>query len=136
MNRITIYLIMAVAFAGCRSLRTAENAREDYRRTTETAVRTRIDSVYVHLRDSIHIRERADTVLIERWHTRLVYRDRLRTDTLRLSDTVRLTERQAVTVEVARLSGMQWFQVWCGRIFIGLLAVILIYTVFKWKLKF
>ena len=36
------------------------------------------DSIYVH--DSIRVREKGDTVLVERWHTR--YRDRLAHDTI------------------------------------------------------
>jgi hypothetical protein len=136
MKRIAIYLILAIAFAGCRSLRPLEqSAREDYHHTSETDIRTRIDSIYIHLRDSIYIREKADTVLVERWHTRLVYRDRLRTDTLRLIDTLRLTERQTVTVEVSQITGIQWFQLWCGRIFIGALVLLIIYMIVKWKLK-
>ena len=37
-----------------------------------------LDSIYVH--DSIHVREKGDTVLVERWHTR--YREKLAHDTI------------------------------------------------------
>lgn len=36
------------------------------------------DSIYVH--DSIHVREKGDTVIVERWHTR--YREKLAHDTI------------------------------------------------------
>lgn len=48
----------------------------------------RVDSLYltiherdsIHIKDSIYIREKGDTVFVERWRTQ--YRDRGRTDTL------------------------------------------------------
>ena len=49
------------------------------------------DSIYLH--DSIFVRIRADTVYLEKWHTR--YKDRLVTKT----DTVTLTETKTETVE-------------------------------------
>ena len=49
------------------------------------------DSIHPH--DSIFVRIRADTVYLEKWHTR--YKDRLVTKT----DTVTLTETKTETVE-------------------------------------
>jgi hypothetical protein len=49
------------------------------------------DSIYLH--DSIFVHIRADTVYLEKWHTR--YKDRLVTKT----DTVTLTETKTETVE-------------------------------------
>ena len=49
------------------------------------------DSIYLH--DSIFVRIRADTVYLEKWHTR--WRDR---ETVK-TDTITLTETKAETVE-------------------------------------
>ena len=48
--------------------------------STDTLRLTQVqrDSIYMH--DSIHVREKGDTVLIERWHTR--WRDRWHSDTV------------------------------------------------------
>jgi len=39
------------------------------------------DSIHIH--DSIYVREKGDTVFVDRWHTK--YRDRQRTDTMYVS---------------------------------------------------
>ena len=72
----------AVLLPGCRSLQTAS---ERVGRATE---QIRNDSVYVH--DSVYIRIRADTVYLERWHTRWREKERVRTDTI--TQTVTQTE--------------------------------------------
>ena len=58
------------------------------------------DSVYVYRRDSVYVREKGDTVLVDKWH--ILYRDRNRTDTCYVS---RLVETPVVTeVEVPVIS--------------------------------
>jgi hypothetical protein len=98
----------------------------------------KVDSVLVYLRDSVYVRERSDTVFVDRFHTRISYRDRLRIDTTRVVDTVRMVDvvRESETVEVNRLTGWQWRQVYMGRVFMIILILIGIYLVVKWKLKF
>lgn len=50
--------------------------------TANTAHR---DSIYLH--DSVFVRIRADTVYLERWHTRWRDRETVRTDTVRVLST-------------------------------------------------
>jgi hypothetical protein len=40
-----------------------------------------------------------------------------------------------VPVPVNELTGWQYFQVWCGRVFLGLLILMAVYFVAKWKLQ-
>ncbi len=40
-----------------------------------------------------------------------------------------------VPVEVNKLTGWQYFQIWCGRVFLGLLVLITVYFLAKWKLR-
>jgi hypothetical protein len=89
--------------------------------------------VYRH--DSVFIRERADTVFVDRYHTKISYRDRLRTDTVRITDTVRTVHSETVAVEVNRLTGWQRFQLRCGQFLITAVFLTAIYLFFKWKLK-
>jgi hypothetical protein len=84
------------------------------------------------LRDSVYIRERGDTVFVEKFKTRIAYRDRLRTDTVSITDTLRITLTETRTEEINRLTGWQWFQIWAGRI---ALMLILAYLAFKRFLK-
>lgn len=64
------------------------------------------DSIYVH--DSIHVREKGDTVLIDRWHTR--WRDRWQYDTIYISkaDSVPQPYPVEVVKEVER--PLTWWQ--------------------------
>lgn len=43
------------------------------------------DSIYLH--DSIFVRIRADTVYLEKWHTRWRHRETVKTDTIALTET-------------------------------------------------
>ena len=132
-----LILVLVLVCAGCgRQLTSATNSEQLQLRDHFREV-TKMDSVLVVQRDSVYIRERADTVFVERWHTLISYRDRLRVDTMRVSDTVRIIETvsETATVEVNRLTGWQWFQLWCGRILILAGFLTAVYLAFKWKLK-
>lgn len=67
------------------------------------------DSIYQH--DSVYIKEKADTLLIERWHTR--WRDRVSHDTLYMSkvDTIRIpvpVERKLTKAERTYITIGKW----------------------------
>ena len=74
-----IYCVILLTLAICSSCRSVKYV------PVETV---RVDSLYltiherdsIHIKDSIYIREKGDTVFVERWRTQ--YRDRGRTDTL------------------------------------------------------
>ena len=92
------------------------------------------DTLYVtkHQRDSIHVRDRGDTVWIERWHTKYV--ERLRTDTLieHRADTVAVPVE--VEVEVPRqLTWWQQTRIHAGDMLFVLLAAAAAFAV--WRLK-
>ena len=83
LKRVMKFLIIWLAFliaisllASCRQVEyvTVEKVRID----TTYITKWQKDSVWLH--DSIHIKEKGDTVMIERWHTQ--WRDRLRVDTI------------------------------------------------------
>ncbi len=86
MRRLPIYIIcvlLVLSFIGCKS-RIQYVPVESIR--TEYKDRLQRDSVY--FRDSIFMREKGDTVFIDRW--RYLYKDRLVTDTLLVNDTIRV----------------------------------------------
>ena len=99
--------IVLMSFGSCRSVKyvPVETVRHDSVFITQHSR----DSVYLH--DSIHIVEKADTVLIERWHTR--WRDRLRTDTIYISkaDTIQVpypVERKLSRAEQRYITIGKW----------------------------
>lgn len=99
--------IVLMSFGSCRSVKyvPVETVRHDSVFITQHSK----DSIYLH--DSIHIVEKADTVLIERWHTR--WRDRLRTDTIYISkvDTIQVpypVERKLSKAEKMYINIGKW----------------------------
>ena len=99
--------------------------------TTKTEYRHIIKTDSIHLRDSIIIKQKNDTVFLEK------YRYFYRYATIRDSFTIRDTLRVPYPVETVRvkeikthLSGLQHFQIWFGRI-----ALIFLLLIFILKLK-
>jgi uncharacterized protein with GYD domain len=135
-NKVLLLVLLALSLGGCRTVRELQTSTTDIRQVaTSAAVREKADSVYVYHRDSIYIRERGDTVYVDRWHVQTAYRDRLRTDTLRVVDSVRVVVDNVIE-RVQGQSSWASFERWCGRILIGLLFLTGVYFVLKWKLRF
>lgn len=78
---------------GCKS-RTVYVPVESVR----TEYRDRLQRDSVHLYDSVYIREKGDSVILEKY--RYIYRDRLRTDTILKSDTIAVPYAVTETREV------------------------------------
>ena len=126
-----VILFVLALLASCRQVEyvTVEKVRTD----TTYITKWQKDSVWLH--DSIHIKERGDTVMIERWHTQ--WRDRLRVDTIYQAthDTI----PQPYPIETVKLveKDLNWWQrlrLWIGNIgLLGILGVIGFYGVKLWR---
>jgi uncharacterized protein with GYD domain len=135
-NKLLLLVLFALSLAGCRTIRETQVSTTDVRQTaTSEAVRTSVDSIFLYYRDSIYIRERGDTVFIDRWHVQTAYRDRLRTDTLRVVDSVRVVVDNVIE-RVQGQSSWAAFERWCGRTLMMLLIVTGLYFILKWKFGF
>ena len=120
-------LLLIALLTNCTSTKYVENVRVD----TTYITKWQKDSVWLH--DSIHIKEKGDTVLIERWHTQ--WRDRLRVDTIYQAthDTIPAPFPQTEYVE-KELSWWQRLRLWVGNIgLIAILGVIGYYGVKLWR---
>ena len=111
-KRTLIWLaIMAVAvalFSGCKCIEyiPVETVR------TDTVIQKQVERDSIHVHDSIKIREKGDSVIIEHWHTQFV--DRFRTDTVYRSkrDSIavpypvekKLTRWQQVCIDYGKLT--------------------------------
>lgn len=86
------------------------------------------DSVYI--RDSIYVREGADTVFLTRWRT--VWRDRIVHDTVRATatDTIRETRSVEKVVQVPAKGGSAGWTV-----ALALMLLIVVYILIKTLLK-
>jgi hypothetical protein len=106
---------------------------EKVRTDTAYIVKWQKDSVWLH--DSIHVKEKGDTVMIERWHTQ--WRDRFRVDTIYQAthDTIPQPYPVEVIKEVEKeLSWWQRLRLWIGNI--GLIAILAVggwYGVKLWR---
>ncbi len=136
LKRVMKFLIIWLAFliaisllASCRQVEyvTVEKVRID----TTYITKWQRDSVWLH--DSIHIKERGDTVMIERWHTQ--WRDRLRVDTIYQAthDTI----PQPYPIETVKLveKDLNWWQrlrMWIGNV--GLIALLAVGGYYGWKI--
>lgn len=124
MTRILLTLAVVAMLTGCK---TRERVVTVEATRTDTAYITRVarDSIYIETlrHDSVSVRDKGDTVLIERWHTE--YRDRGRerathdTTYIATHDTI----PQPYPVEVVRkvVQPLSWWQ----RVRLSLANVIL-----------
>ena len=112
--------VMVCLMSACKSIKyvPVETVKTEYVTRTDTVVQR--DSVWAH--DSIMIREKDDTVWVERWSIRYQdrWRDRVHTDTLMKTDSVMVP----YPVE-KRLSTWQQFCLDWGKVTTGGTIVLL-----------
>lgn len=119
--------LIVVFFASCTTEKivTVEKVRTD----TATFIKWQRDSVWLH--DSVYVREKGDTVRVERWHTK--YIEKFAHDTVRIATHDTIPQPYPVEKEVpAKLSYWQSLRLWMGNIFLLLLAACLCY--FGWRM--
>ena len=127
------FLFILSLIAGCKSherVVVVETVRADTLRLSHN-IR---DSVWLH--DSIFIRDRGDTMFIERWHTR--WRDRTVHDTTYIAKKDSVPVPYPVEVKVPReLSWWQRLRMHAGGVALSLLAIWLGIQIWKiYKKKF
>ena len=126
-----VILFVLALLASCRQVEyvTVEKVLTD----TTYITKWQRDSIWLH--DSIHVKEKGDTVMVEKWHTQ--WRDRMRVDTIyhATHDTIPDPFPVETIKEVpAELSWWQRLRLWVGNIgLLGILGVIGYYGVRIWK---
>jgi hypothetical protein len=100
--------------------------------TTKTEYRDKLYRDSVYLFDSVYVKEKGDTLIMERY--RYLYRDKLIRDSIHINDTIRVPYPVEVAKQVKKpLTGWQNFQIWCGRIALVAVLFLLIYFVLRLK---
>jgi hypothetical protein len=134
LKAIVIWLAILLLIALLTNCTTTKYVEVEKVRTDTTyIVKWQKDSVWLH--DSIHVKEKGDTVMIERWHTQ--WRDRFRVDTIYQAthDTIPQPYPVEVIKEVEKeLSWWQRLRLWIGNI--GLIAILAVggyYGVKLWR---
>ena len=122
-------LLLIALLTNCTSTKYVEV--EKVRTDTTYITKWQKDSVWLH--DSTFIKEKGDTVLIEKWHTK--WRDRLRVDTIYQATHDTIPAPYPVTEYVEKdLNWWQRLRLWIGNIgLIAILGVIGYYGVKLWR---
>ena len=113
LSLLTVLLLM---LTGCKSVQYVPVV--EHRTDTVQITKHQRDSIYMH--DSIHVRERGDTVTIERWHTR--WRDRWQYDTVYVSKTDSVPTPYPVEVVKEVAKPLTWWQQ--ARMFVGGIVIL------------
>ena len=74
-----VFLGFILALTACKTVQTATDTNQNH-----SANQVQRDSIYLH--DSIFVRIRADTVYLEKWHTRWKEKEIVRTDTVQVEN--------------------------------------------------
>ena len=124
----TLYIILAAFLSACTTTKYVTVPVTH----TDTLYITKHQRDSIHVLDSIYIKDRGDTVWIERWHTKYV--ERLLTDTLIEHRTDTVSVPVEVQVEVpCRLTWWQQTRMHAGELLFALLIGGAAFSV--WRLK-
>lgn len=100
------------------------------------SVRTEYKDKYhrdsIHLYDSIFVKEKNDTVWMEKY--RYLYRDKYVTDSVFITDSIQVPYPVTEYVEVNKLRSWQYFLIWCGGITLLLIVGYILFRLGKMKL--
>ena len=125
------YFYMILLLSVCSSCRTPQYIPVE---TVKTEYRDKILKDSIFLYDSVFVKEKGDTLLLERY--RYLYKDKIVRDSIFKTDTIRVPYPVEVVKEVKKpLSSWQNFQVWSGRIALALASLAIIYFALKLKNK-
>ena len=114
------FIVMFFASCATEKIVTVEKIRID----TTTVTKWQRDSVWLH--DSVYVKEKGDSVLVEKWHTK--YIEKVSHDTLYQATHDTIPQPYPVEKEVpAKLSWWQSLRLWLGNIFLMALASCLCY---------
>jgi len=131
MKKHTICLITTLLLCLCYSCRMPQYIPIE---SVKTEYRDKILRDSIHLYDSIYIKEKGDTLIMERF--RYMYRDKLIRDSIFKCDTIRVPYPVEVLKQVKMkraLSGWQNFQIWCGRFALVITLLFILFFLLKQK---
>jgi len=99
--------------------------------STRTEYTDRMLRDSVHLYDSVFVKEKGDTVRIEKY--KYLYKDKIIRDSILKIDSIQVL--CPVDKYVNRLTGWQNFQIWLGRITLAIIGMSVVVLIIRAKLK-
>ena len=124
-----VVLFVLALLSSCKQVEyvTVEKVRTD----TTYITKWQRDSIWLH--DSIHVKEKGDTVLVEKWHTKYVEKQVHDTTYVATHDTIPDPYPVETIKEVpAELSWWQRLRIWIGNV--GLIAILGAVGYFGWRI--
>ena len=126
MKKILLFAVIATLLYSCKCIKYVPVE------TTKTEYRDKIFRDSVTRYDSVYMKEKGDTLILERY--RYLYKNSIIRDTTIIRDTIQVPYPIEVIKQVkSPLTSWQNFQIWCGRF--ALFALLLACIYFVWKLK-
>lgn len=122
---IIISLLILLILTSCKPIERVITNTE-YKDRIEYRDRLQRDSIYVQ--DSTHVKEKGDTIWIEKF--KYIYKDKLVRDTVNITDTVRTV---TVNTEYVTTNVIYWYQKY--PMYLGYLAIIMLAVYVGLKLK-
>ena len=101
---LVIWFVIALLLASCKQTEYVQVV--EHRTDSLYITRQLRDSIYLH--DSVYVREKGDTILMERWHT--AWRERVRTDTVIVQRTDSIPMPYIVEKVVEKSKPTKWWQ--------------------------
>jgi hypothetical protein len=114
MKKILLFILLFAGFSACNKTVyvPVESVRTEYRNNYLR------DSVYLF--DSVFMKEKGDTVWIEKYE--YLYVDKLKRDSIFINDTIRVPVPVETPAEVCSPSFWENLQIWLGRILTAIVA--------------
>ena len=96
MKQSIILILVLIFLSSCKTIEvTKDKTVVDSTKNTSKEIITKHDSIYIYHRDSIFIKQKNDTVFIEKWNTKI---ERLiKRDTVIKIDTIYQDKKQIIT---------------------------------------
>lgn len=128
---ILVSLLVMILFSGCTTTKYVEVEKI----RTDTLIETRLMYDSIHIHDSVQVKEKGDSVLIERWHTK--YFKEIVKDTVYKAKHDTIPKPYPVTKEVpAQLNLLQKTLMYIGGAVLIALLFYVFYLIIKMSHRF
>lgn len=128
MKKVLLFLIIILSF-GCK---TKEIIVEVEKQVVKSEYKTNVHRDSIYLKDSIYILDRGDTVWVNSY--KYIYRDKLRSDTILKTDTIRSVETTIKEVNI--LTPVQQLKNKAFWWFVSIIVFLLIWVFRKPLIRF
>lgn len=81
---LALLVLLACCMTSCKSIEYVPVIEHK----TDTVIQTKVQKDSLFLHDSVYVKEKGDSVLIERWHTKYITRERHDTTYISKTDTI------------------------------------------------